>query len=103
MVLNDAPLDRECCRKRVEVSAPRMVGGFQVNFCAERFSCFFSSFCPAAGLNCFFKSHIWCAQRLLKRAHTQRCFSLMGSVCFAQSCAKFHTSRDIRAQLLAVY
>lgn len=30
-------------------------GGVQVNFCAEGFSCFFSSFCPAAGLNCIFR------------------------------------------------
>lgn len=75
MFLNDAPPDRECCRKRVEVSA------CGVTWAQPDFH-ILPNVCMAAGSSCILKASV-AREDISKSKHSAVAFRL-GSVCFAQ-------------------
>lgn len=92
MFLNDAPPDCECCKKRVEVSAP--AGGFEWHFVQEN-SHILQPVCLADGLNCILESSVACAD-IIKRARTHRALVFLDRVCAlcAKLCQIPHLTRS---------
>lgn len=89
MFLNDAPPDRECCRKRVEVSA------CGVTWAQQDFH-ILPNVCMAAGSTCIIKASVAC-EDIRQSKHSAVVFSV-GVCVLCASCAKFRISRDLAAQ-----
>lgn len=89
MLLNDAPPDRECCRKRVEVSA------CAVTWARQDFH-ILPNVCVAAASTCIIKASVAC-EDMSKSKHSAVGFSL-GVCVLCASCAKFRISRDLADQ-----